>query len=148
MATWDSFNSSIASTTSIFNHTDLLWQINQSRSSVIISSDDQTISFSGRLLNILSVTQSEDSGNYSLQSFEGASEEAVVPQTEHKNSTDKPQGSNKEKTIYYMNNGVHPSTFFIVTVDCRSQSIDHSNMAEWVKLADATASQYKVPNYI
>ena len=137
MPTWDSFNNSTASTASSINNTDSLWHINQSRSSVITSSDEQSINFSGSLPNTPSVTQ-----------LEGASpQRAVTPQTKDNYSSNKLQGVN---TV--TNNRLHeqwgftPSTFFTAMVDCGGQSIDYSDMAEWMKLAYATDSQYKVPN--
>ena len=94
------------------------------------------------------MTQSEGSGNYSLINSEGASKRAVVPQTEVKHSSVKPQGVNtKSNNRLHEQWGFTPSTFFTATVDCGGQSIDHSDMAEWVKLAYVTASQYEVPNY-
>ena len=65
------------------------------------------------------------------------------------NSNDKPEENKTEgSNTLHKQWGFTPSTFFTAMVDYWSQTIDHSNMNEWVKLAHATASQHKIPNYM
>ena len=124
--------------------------INHLTSSQSYSTDQHSVNTSGSLLNTSPSSDWEADSNYSLQTIEGASEGKVEPQAISVNSDDKVSEIQTEAK----NNRLHeqwgfiPSTFFTAMVDCGSQTIDHSDMTNWIKLAHSTASKHNVPNYL
>ena len=144
----DSFNDSVWSTISDTDHMEVISQISQAESS-LDSTKDYSIIISGSLLNTSQTTELQGSGNYSLRNIERASEGAVLPQLQHNNSSDEhTEGNNEVPNMLHQQWGFTPLTFFTATVDCGSQSINHSNMEQWVKLAHATANKHNAPNYL
>ena len=144
----DIFNDSIWDTTELTADTDLWLAINHLTSST--STSELSLNTSGSLLSVSTSTNWETDSNYSLQTIEGASKETVEQQLISVNSSDKVT----ETQTGAKNNKLHeqwgfiPCTFFSAIVDCGSQSIDHSDMTNWIKLAHSTASEHNVPNYL
>ena len=146
----DSFNDSSLVTIESADEVDIWCQINHLISHSDISTSEHSLNTSGSLLNASTITDWEDNSNCSLQLIKGASEKAVQPSTTGNDSHDKVSlidiGASNNKLHNQL--GFTPDTFITALVDSGHQSIDHSDMSTWVKLAHDTASKHNVPNYM